>query len=96
MIPKACDVRIGATVKKGYRREKLEDAFSRYLPPLPNATTLHPSSDAGLGDTENATKESDVAFRDAPKASSDEGCSAVAFAVRCSVGIGSVSSGYAG
>ncbi len=59
---KACDVRIGVTVKKGYRREKLEDAFSRYLPPLANATTLHPSSGAGLGRIGNATKESGVAF----------------------------------
>ena len=39
------NLRIGAQVVKGYRHADLDDAWTRYLPPVPGnaATPLHPS-----------------------------------------------------
>lgn len=75
------DVRIGATVRKGYRLEQFKDAFARYLPAAPSftsATTLQPSNHAASSDFQSATEVDDVAEQKPLKASDGAGCSGVA------------------
>ena len=71
-------LRDGST-PKGYPCDGFEDAFSRYLPPLGNATTPQPIQDNGLRHSQNATPGVDVAFPNQRKTAPDNGCGDVAF-----------------
>ncbi len=71
-------LRDGST-PKGYPCDGFEDAFSRYLPPLGNATTPQPIQDNGLRHFQNATPGVDVAFPNQRKTAPDNGCGDVAF-----------------
>jgi hypothetical protein len=75
---KPADIRIGETVKRGYRVEWFEEAFSRYLPPLQGATVLHPNSHADSEASQSATRENDVAPANRSEPAPAKECSGVA------------------
>lgn len=43
----ACDVKVGGVTKRGYRRERLHDAWSRYLPPVKGGSATSATSATG-------------------------------------------------
>lgn len=73
-------IRLGSRTPKGYRREDLENTFSRFLPkPLPlSATPQQTAPDAASADFQNATKAAHVADRKAQKPASNGPCCGVA------------------
>jgi putative DNA primase/helicase len=78
------DVKVGGKTKKGYWREHLEDAFSRYLPssqepPSQSATPLPSSKDAAFKAIQSATGSVQVAPSIHPQPSKNAGGSGVAF-----------------
>lgn len=61
---------------KGYKRETLRDAFSRYLPSQ-NVTTSQVNDSAAYSDFQNVTATPDVTFSNRPKATDSAGCDVV-------------------
>ena len=75
------DLRVGATVRKGYKLEQFRDAFIRYLPPATSvlsATPLQASNRPASSDIQGATEGGTVADQNSPEASNGAGCSDVA------------------
>lgn len=61
----------------GYERKAFDDAFSRYLPPSQNSTTLQALSAAASGGIQNSTREKSVEFQDPLKPAPGIGCRVV-------------------
>jgi len=89
---KSKQLRIGKTNRYGYEAEQFADAWARYTGLSPsnsaarNATALQPMCDADSGGSEDARRDSSVAFLDTRKPSSDAGCSGAAFSPGVSSG----------
>jgi hypothetical protein len=76
------NVRMGGRVPKGYYANAFEDAFERYLPPLPppqNATSLQAYSHNDCSTFQSATEGEGVALSKPLQAYSRSDCSDVAF-----------------
>lgn len=77
------NIRIGATVPKGYTAAQFHDAWARYTPssldtPFQTATPPHSSNAKGFDDFQTATDPHGVADRKPPDPLQDNGCSSVA------------------
>ena len=89
---KSKQLRIGNTNRYGYEAEQFADAWARYTGPSPsdsaarNATALQPMYDADSGGSEDARRDSTVAFLDTRKPSDDAGCSGAGFSFGVSSG----------
>jgi hypothetical protein len=63
------------TTPRGYKRESFAELWERYFQ---TATTPQPTASAGSSDFQTATPQSDVAFRNRPKAMATANCGVVA------------------
>lgn len=74
------DLRIGTSVQKGYKREDLDESFTRYLTATPDisATPLQSPYDAACSDIESATPLDLVADKESPEPLRPNACSSVA------------------
>ena len=71
-------VKIDGTNKRGFRRQDLEDAWTRYIPPSQGATPL-PCNDYGaFSEIQGATSELEVAGRNPENVNNDGQGSGVA------------------
>jgi len=76
-------LRIGADVKKGYKVDDFQDAFSRYLSPEPllsenqTVTPLQTNIGAVFGGNQTVTKNSNVTAQKSPNANTVKGCNGV-------------------
>jgi hypothetical protein len=75
------DIRFGPEKKKGYEREKFEDAWKRYLltpeSPISSETTRQASHGKGFSPISIRDKEEDVSLQKTLKASGGAGCRVV-------------------
>jgi hypothetical protein len=70
-------VRDGSAVSKGYKREKLENAFACYLPPDLSVTPLQPNENKGFGKNLSVTPDPDVTDGNRENPSVYAGCNGV-------------------
>jgi hypothetical protein len=76
-------VRIGSATGKGYRANQFEDAWNRYLSPLPSSapkqtvTPSHPRNGAGSSQIQNVTSTKNVTFPNRRQPSNGAGCDGV-------------------
>lgn len=77
---KSRSVRIGATAKKGYRKEDFKDAFDRYLStdtPSQSVTTSQSHNHGGYSDSESVTQSDGVTEEKPRKPANHGGCDGV-------------------
>ena len=72
-------IRIGFETAKGYEKDQLAEAFSRYIPaiPLPSVTTSQTAPRAALPVTDNPSRYSCESGKETRKPSSIQGCDVV-------------------
>jgi len=75
-------IRIGQTVKRGFRREDFTEAWARYLvpsqdTPAQSVTTLQPSDGAGFSDFQNVTEDDGVTLENPEKPHNGAACNTV-------------------
>ncbi len=74
-------IRLGETLRKGYKKESFKDSFSRYLSntPIQNGTPAQVNETGGCSDLQNGTSNSSVPFQKPLKPNRNEGCAGVSF-----------------